>query len=131
MFDCDCDHNETCNVCLPPKSDTDMPEEIWASSKTWQAGYSHVQCTDVRRSPRQVKYVRADAAPQSVDVEKLQLRLEKVLVQLKHASCALDAYVQKVECCDPLDEPEHAANQQLYKAQGTVQTILEEIGRTP
>lgn len=37
-----------------------MPEEIWVSGFTWQAGYSHINGTDIKMSPRQTRYIRAD-----------------------------------------------------------------------
>lgn len=39
-------------------TNSNLPTLIYATSMTWQAGYSHVQCTDRRMSPRQEPYIK-------------------------------------------------------------------------
>ena len=62
----------------------EMPKEIWASHKVWQAGYSHVNCTDVKRSERQVSYTRTDTIQAMQDkIDEQQRVIDRVLEMVK------------------------------------------------
>jgi hypothetical protein len=49
----------------------EMQKEIWVSGFVWQRGYSHVQGTDKRMSPRQKKYVRL--SPDDIVISRAEL----------------------------------------------------------